>query len=216
MQNRLDMRLTLSASMAELVFERGCWQRASARINPWEEDDTEYDAVAWPAGRLSRRTQVTSRRPAVGNERVLGCHGRGRVGFVPARDPPPHRRPEGSRRRLAAPRAAGDGWRPTECDHIRRAFHRPNSILNRDDANRHRLRQRRIGHLLAGGWRHHRRDFRDDLDTMAGRDLRLPPTHFSICYADGRYRCLSLDYRQRQSAIGRSDPGRLWSALHRD
>ena len=54
MQNRLDMRLTLSASMVKLVAEGGCSRPpASGGINLWEEDDTEYlrDAVTQPANK---------------------------------------------------------------------------------------------------------------------------------------------------------------------
>ena len=122
---------------------------------------------------LIPRINVCPKHLPVGDERLLRCHACWWTGTVPARDPPSYRRSEGSCRRLAAPRAADARWRPIERSCIWCAVHGSDSILYRDDADRHRLRQRRIGHLRAGGRGHHRRDFRHDLDAMAGRDLRF-------------------------------------------
>ena len=69
--------------------------------------------------------------------------------------------------------------------------------------------------LRAVRWGNYWRDFRHDLDTMAGSDIRVSPADICVCSADARLWCLSLDYCQGQNAFGRGDPGWVRTALHR-
>ena len=123
---------------------------------------------------------------------------------------------KGLGRRLATPSAPKTRCRPIQRGGIRRALHGGDSILNRGNPHRHRLRQRGTGHLPAGDRGHHGCDARNDLDAVDGGAVRFSRQHRSLCQAHPRRRRLSLGDRKGENAIAGSDPRGLRTDLYRD
>ena len=150
------------------------------------------------------------------NERFLRGDAPGWTRLVPARNPPPYRRSEGPCRRLVTPRAPKARFWAIQRGCIRCALHGGDSVLDRRNPHRHRLRQCGTGDVLAGNRGHHGCDARNDLDALAGGGLRL--SHKDRCRGPAhprRWRA-SVAGCTGQNAIGRSDPRGLRTDLHRD